>query len=98
MLALADLINKNQRVLIRVDFNVPLDSYYNITDDSRIKAALPTIQNVISKGGMAIIMSHLGRPKNGFEKCFSLVHIVDHLSFLLKKPVGRREEISVTQI
>ena len=65
---------KNKKVLIRVDFNVPLDRFFNITDDSRMIAALPTIKTVISKGGMAIIMSHLGRPKNGFEEKYSLKH------------------------
>ena len=76
-----------KKVLIRVDFNVPLDKNLNITDDSRMIAALPTIKKVISDGGMAIIMSHLGRPKNGFEKKFSLRHTVKHLSGLIKNPV-----------
>ena len=56
-----------KRVLIRVDFNVPLDDCFNITDDSRIQAALPTIKKVMQDGGKTVIMSHLGRPKNGFE-------------------------------
>ena len=77
-----------KKVLIRVDFNVPLDESFNITDDSRIQAALPTIKKVMQDGGKAIIMSHLGRPKNGFEKRFSLSHIVKHLSDLLKTSVG----------
>jgi phosphoglycerate kinase len=76
-----------KRVLIRVDFNVPLDDYFNITDDSRIRAALPTIKKVMQDGGKAIIMSHLGRPKKGFEKRFSLKHIVKHLSDLLETSV-----------
>ncbi len=79
---------QSKRVLIRVDFNVPLDRNLNITDDSRIIAALPTIKKVISDGGKAIIISHLGRPKNGFEEKFSLKHIVLHLSKLLNKDVG----------
>ena len=79
---------KGKTVLIRVDFNVPLDKNFNITDNSRIVAALPTIQKVITDGGKAIIMSHLGRPKNGFEERYSLKHIVKHLSDLLKIPVG----------
>ena len=74
---------KNKKVLIRVDFNVPLDRFFNITDDSRMIAALPTIKKVISKGGMAIIISHLGRPKNGFEEKYSLKHTVNHLKKLL---------------
>ena len=77
-----------KRVLIRVDFNVPLDKHFNITDDSRIKAALPTIKKVIKDNGKAIIISHLGRPKNGFEERFSLKHIVNHLSELLEDSVG----------
>ena len=76
-----------KKVLIRVDFNVPLDEYFNITDDSRIRAALPTIKKVIQDGGKTIIMSHLGRPKKGFEKRFSLKHIVKHLSDLLNASV-----------
>ena len=59
---------KGKRVLIRVDFNVPLDENFNIMDDSRMVAALPTIKKVIADGGKAVIMSHLGRPKNGFEE------------------------------
>ena len=76
-----------KRVLIRVDFNVPLDDYFNITDDSRIRAALPTIKKVMQDGGKAIIMSHLGRPNKGFEEQFSLKHIVKHLSNLLETSV-----------
>ena len=77
-----------KKVLIRVDFNVPLDEYFNITDDSRIRASLPTIKKVIQDGGKTIIMSHLGRPRNGFEERFSLKHIVKHLSDLLETSVG----------
>lgn len=78
---------KGKRVLIRVDFNVPLDECYNITDNSRIVAALPTIKKVISCGGKAIIISHLGRPKDGFEEKFSLKHIVSQLSKLIDRNV-----------
>jgi phosphoglycerate kinase len=77
-----------KRVLIRVDFNVPLDECFNIIDDSRIQAALPTIKKVMQDGGRSIIMSHLGRPKKGFEKRFSLKHIAKHLSDLLEISVG----------
>ncbi|MFW5793390.1 MAG: phosphoglycerate kinase [Bacteroidota bacterium] len=73
----------NKRALIRVDFNVPLNSDYKITDDSRIRAAIPTIQKIREDGGAVILMSHLGRPKDGPEYKFSLRHIVDHLSSLL---------------
>ena len=77
-----------KRVLIRADFNVPLDENFKITDDSRIVATLPTIKKVITDGGRAIIISHLGRPKYGFEEKFSLKHIVQHLSFLLDRDVA----------
>ena len=72
-----------KRVLVRVDFNVPLDKHLNVTDTSRIAAALPTIKKIIADGGKAIIISHLGRPKSGFEKNFSLKNIVDSFSGLL---------------
>ena len=78
---------KGKKVLIRVDFNVPLDEQYNITDDSRIKAAIPTIQKILGDGGAVILMSHLGRPKEGPTEKYSLKHIVDHVSQLLGKPV-----------
>jgi phosphoglycerate kinase len=76
-----------KRVLIRVDFNVPLDVDFNITDDTRIKAALKTINKVTNDGGKAILMSHLGRPKNGPEDKFSLRHLVKHTAQLLGKDV-----------
>ena len=85
---ISDISLRGKKVLLRVDFNVPLDKHFNITDDSRIKAALPTIQRVITSGGKAIIMSHLGRPKNGFEEKFSLKHTTKHLSNLLKTEVN----------
>ena len=88
MSSISQLSFKGKRVLIRVDFNVPLDKNLNISDDSRIVAAIPTIKKVISDGGIAIIMSHLGRPENGFEERFSLKHIVNRLSSLLKIPVS----------
>ncbi|HJN63586.1 MAG TPA: phosphoglycerate kinase, partial [Flavobacteriales bacterium] len=67
---------KGKRVLIRVDFNVPLDDDFKITDNSRILAAIPTIKMVIAGGGKVILMSHLGRPKNDPENCFSLKYLV----------------------
>lgn len=69
-----------KRALIRVDFNVPLDASFHITDDTRIRAAIPTIQKILADGGSVILMSHLGRPKNGPEEKFSLKHLVDDLS------------------
>ncbi len=78
---------KGKRVIIRVDFNVPLDKDYNITDDSRIRASIPTIEKVLNDGGCAVIMSHMGRPKEKGEEKYSLIHIVDHLAGLLKTDV-----------
>ena len=75
------------KVLVRVDFNVPLDESLNIIDDSRIRAALPTIKRIIEGGGLPILMSHLGRPKNGYEERFSLINLVDHIHELTGAPV-----------
>ena len=76
-----DQINfEGKKALIRVDFNVPLNVNFEITDDTRICAAIPTINKILSDGGSVILMSHLGRPKNGPEDKFSLKHIVKHLS------------------
>jgi phosphoglycerate kinase len=72
-----------QKALIRVDFNVPLDDAYTITDDTRMRATIPTIQKIIKDGGSVILMSHLGRPKDGPAPKYSLIHIVGHLSKLL---------------
>jgi len=66
--------------LIRVDFNVPLNDSFEITDHTRIKAATPTIKKILSDGGAVVLMSHLGRPKEGPENRFSLKHLVSHLS------------------
>ncbi len=72
-----------KKALIRVDFNVPLNEKFEITDDTRMRAALPTINKVIEGGGSPVIMSHLGRPKDGPEAKFSLKPLVKHLSDLL---------------
>src|ERR1700749_3278681 len=69
-----------KKALIRVDFNVPLDKDYNITDDNRMTAALPTINKILKDGGEVILMSHLGRPKIVPEEKFSLKHLIPHLS------------------
>lgn len=76
-----------KRAIIRVDFNVPLNDRFEITDDTRIKAALPTIRKILKDNGSVILMSHLGRPKGQYEGKFSLKHIVPHLSELLALPV-----------
>ncbi len=68
-----------KRALIRVDFNVPLNANYEITDDTRLKAALPTIKKILDDGGSVVLMSHLGRPKEGPEEKFSLKHVVGYL-------------------
>jgi phosphoglycerate kinase len=72
-----------KKALIRVDFNVPLNDKFEITDDTRMVAALPTIKKIIAEGGSPIIMSHFGRPKNGPEDKFSMKHLVGHLADLL---------------
>ncbi len=76
-----------KRALIRVDFNVPLNKELQITDDSRMRAAIPTIEKILADGGSVILMSHLGRPKEGPEDKFSLRHLREHLGKLLKKDV-----------
>lgn len=74
---------KGKKAIVRVDFNVPLNDRYEVTDDTRIRAALPSINRIIRSGGSAILMSHLGRPKEGPETKFSLSHVVPGLSELL---------------
>ncbi|MGZ3763022.1 MAG: phosphoglycerate kinase [Mucilaginibacter sp.] len=76
-----------KKALIRVDFNVPLDKDFNITDDNRMTAALPTINKILKDGGEVILMSHLGRPKGGPEDKYSLKHLIPHLSDLLGQQV-----------
>jgi len=68
-----------KRVLMRVDFNVPLDKEFNITDDTRIVTAIPTIRKILADNGSVILMTHLGRPKGGFEDKYSIRHIVPYL-------------------
>ena len=77
----------NKRVVIRVDFNVPLDDNFNITDDTRMRAALPTINKVLNDKGMVVLMSHLGRPKKNPDPKFSIKPIIKHLEELLGRPV-----------
>src|SRR5947209_11689096 len=76
-----------KKALIRVDFNVPLDEQYNITDDTRMRAAVPTIKKVLADGGSVILMSHLGRPKDGPTEKYSLQHLVKHLNELIGREV-----------
>jgi phosphoglycerate kinase len=79
---------KNKRVLVRVDFNVPLDTNQNVTDDTRIKASLPTINKIFNEGGKALLMSHLGRPKGQRKPEFSLKPAAIKLGELLGKEIG----------
>lgn len=84
-----DSINfSGKRALIRVDFNVPLDENFAITDDNRIQGALPTITKILNDGGSVILMSHLGRPKDGPADKYSLKHIVAYLSEVLNRRVA----------
>ncbi|MGL5729489.1 MAG: phosphoglycerate kinase, partial [Bacteroidales bacterium] len=76
-----------KKAFVRVDFNVPLNADFQITDDTRIRAALPTLKKILADGGSVIIGSHLGRPKKGPEDKFSLKHIINHVSELLGTPV-----------
>jgi phosphoglycerate kinase len=86
--SVADLDPRGKAVLVRVDFNVPQDDSGAITDDRRIKMALPTIRSILDRGGKAILMSHLGRPAGkGLEPAFSLAPVAKRLGELLGKPV-----------
>lgn len=76
----------NEKALIRVDFNVPLNDKYEITDDTRMRASIPTIKKILADGGSVILMSHLGRPKDGPTEKYSLKHLVPHLQELLNAP------------
>ncbi len=101
--SVSDLVMDGRRVLCRVDFNVPLDDSGKITDDTRIVESLPTIQKIIEKGGIPILMSHLGRPKGAPDAKFSLAPIAKHLAKLLssntvhfaKDCVGKSAETAV---
>lgn len=86
-LSLKDLDVKNKKILMRVDFNVPLDKRGLISDDTRIQASLPSIEYVLDQGGSLILMSHLGRPKGKKAAEFSLAPCAKRLSELLNRPV-----------
>lgn len=86
-LSIRDLQLTGKRVLVRVDFNVPLDAHGRITDDTRIVESLPTINYILERGGKAILMSHLGRPKGKPKPEFSLRPVAERLSELLGRPV-----------
>lgn len=83
-----DQINfSGKRALIRVDFNVPLDKQFQVTDDNRIRATIPTLKKILQDGGNCILMSHLGRPKEGPEEKYSLKHTISATEKLLGKKV-----------
>src|SRR5437764_9286674 len=84
-----------KRVLVRVDFNVPLDAAGHITNDRRIRAAVPTLQKLLDGGAAVIVMSHLGRPKGDPKKDapFKMDHVADRLRQLLGKPVSKVNEV-----
>ena len=86
-LSVRDLDLEDKRVLVRVDFNVPLDEKMKITDDTRIRAAMPTIRHILDRGGSPILMSHLGRPKGKVVESMSLKPVAPHLQTLLSRPV-----------
>lgn len=87
MKTINDIDFKGKRALIRVDFNVPLDKSFNVTDDNRISATIPTIKKILEKGGSCILMSHLGRPKEGPEEKYSLKHTIKTTEKLLGRSV-----------
>lgn len=83
MIQFSDHNFNGQKVLVRVDFNLPLNDAHEITDDTRMTATIPTIKKILNDGGSAILMSHLGRPKDGPTEKYSLKHLVNHLHELL---------------
>ncbi len=83
MKTINDINFKGKRALIRVDFNVPLDKSFQVTDDNRIRATVPTIKKILSDGGSCVLMSHLGRPKEGPEEKYSLKHTIKTAEQLL---------------
>ncbi len=87
MKTINDINFSGKRALIRVDFNVPLDKSFNVTDDNRIRATIPTLKKILKDGGSCILMSHLGRPKDGPEDKFSLKHTIKTTEQLLGSPV-----------
>lgn len=84
---LQDISFAGKRALIRVDFNVPLDKSFAVTDDNRIRATIPTLKKIVSSGGSCVLMSHLGRPKDGPEEKYSLKHTISTTEKLLGVPV-----------
>ena len=88
MKTLNDITFAGKRALIRVDFNVPLDKGFHVTDDNRIRATIPTLNKILKSGGSCILMSHLGRPKDGPEEKYSLKHTITTIEKLLDRKVS----------
>lgn len=94
MYSIADINFKNRKVLLRVDFNVPVDENFVITDDTRMRESLPTINKLLADGASIIIMAHFGRPKKGgFEPDLSLAPVAKHLETLIQRPVIFTQEL-----
>lgn len=93
VISIKDINIANKRVFIRCDFNVPMDEFFNITDDRRIASAVPTIKYCLDQGCSVILASHLGRPKNGFEEAFSLKPVAKRLGFLLHSEIKFANDI-----
>lgn len=89
---------QGKNVILRVDFNVPFNEAMEITDDTRMQAALPTINHILNSGGRLTIMSHLGRPKGEMQDKFSLKHILAHLSSLISKEVKFAENVDAAKV
>ena len=88
----------SEKALIRVDFNVPLNDKLEITDDTRMRAAIPTIKKILADGGSVILMSHLGRPKDGPSDKYSLKHLVPHLQQLLNEPAVQSASLAAQPV
>ena len=93
ILSINDLELGGAKVFVRCDFNVPMDEFLNITDDRRIRSAIPTIRYCLDNGCSVVLASHLGRPKNGFEEKFSLRGVAKRLSLLLGREVAFAEDV-----
>ena len=92
MKTINDFNFNGKKAIVRVDFNVPFDENFNITDDTRIQAVVPTVKKILSDGGSVILMSHLGRPDGKVQDKYSLRHIVKHVSDVLGVPVKFAED------
>ena len=99
MKSINDVNFKGKKVLLRVDFNVPLNDRKEITDDTRMRESMPTIKKLLDDGAALIIMAHFGRPKKGgFEEEFSLNPVAKHLSEMLGKSVLFTQEVLVDKV